>query len=404
MPKIRILWFCIFYNSEIQSLLPLWKNISELASWIPNSLRGFEDRQDIEMHVIAPHHYLKRITYFQLRNINYYFIPIGIPVFHKTWPRCFQYDVLTNFHSFRNQAQKLVKKIDPDLINLIGAENCIYSTAILDFKEQYPILITIQGFISQMKASIKLTTMEKKRIEIEELILKSFKYFGGEQDSSNYISIYNQNHIFYKLYFPVNEELALNTIEISEEIDCIYFGGLTKNKGAEDFIKVISEVKRKKPDVKACVVGGGNVKPLLSMAKKLKCFENIKFTGFIETQKELFERVKTAKVFLAPPYFERLSSTIREAMFLKVPIVAYSTGGIPYINEFDEIIYLVRTGDYKGMARRAIVLLENETLRKNVAEKAYQYALKEFTLSVNVERLVSAYKIIIDNKNDKECN
>ena len=92
--------------------------------------------------------------------------------------------------------------------------------------------------------------------------------------------------------------------------------------------------------------------------------------------------------------------TIREAMFLKVPIVAYATGGIPYINEFDENIYLVKTGDYQEMARKTILLLDNESLRNTLAEKAYHYAIQEFSLKVNTERIISAYQTILsENKN-----
>jgi len=81
--------------------------------------------------------------------------------------------------------------------------------------------------------------------------------------------------------------------------------------------------------------------------------------------------------------------------------VAYATGGIPYINEFDENIYLVKTGDYQEMAIKTLLLLENESLRTNLAEKAYQYALQEYSLKVNVERLISAYQIIINNNNNE---
>ena len=90
--------------------------------------------------------------------------------------------------------------------------------------------------------------------------------------------------------------------------------------------------------------------------------------------------------------------TIREAMYLKVPIVAYATGGIPYINEFDENIYMVKTGDYKAMAEKTLQLLNDETARNDLAEKAFKYALNEYSLAVNTERLIAAYKEILGKK------
>lgn len=395
---LKIVWLCHFTNEEIQNQLPLWKSKDEFASWIPNMVRGFQETDDVELHIISPHEFLKHKTRFEIRNVHYYFIPVGIPVWHRHWPRYLRYDVLTNFHYFQSEVLKIVKEIKPDLINLIGAENAYYCSSIFRFEKTYPILVTIQGFISQMRNSIKLTHDLIKRIYIEEKILKSFKYFAGEQDSSNYIINYNRNHIFFKLYFPINENLALNTKYKVKKYDCIYFGRLSKIKGTEDFIKVIAEIKVIKPDVKACIVGGGkNLNYWMDLVKRLNCSENIEFTGFVKTQKELFEYVKASKVFLAPPHFERLSSTIREAMFLKVPIVSYATGGIPYINEFDENIYLVETGDYKAMAKKSLLLLNNDNLRKELAEKAFLYASREFSLKVNTERTLNGYNIIMDN-------
>jgi glycosyltransferase involved in cell wall biosynthesis len=398
--KTKIVWICHFNSEEMQkNYLPLWKKSDEISPWIPNMLKGFESKDNIEIHVISPQDYLKKSTNLIIRNIHYHFIPYGIPFWHRHWPEFFLVDAYLNFYFFRRKVNATINRIQPDLINLIGAENAHYSSTILDIGKEYPTLITIQGFFSQMKDSIKLNFYRKKRIDIEERILKIFKYYAGEQDSSTYISNYNPNHIFFRLFFPVNEILVSNTIELEKKYDCIYFGALTKLKGAEDFVKVIAEIKSKMPLVKACIIGGGNINNLQRLAKELKCYENIEFVGFIKTQEELFKFVIASKVFLTPPYFERLSSTIREAMLLKVPIVAYATGGIPYINEVDEYIYLVKTGDYKEMARKTILLLEDESLRINLADKAYKYASQEYSLKVNIERTITAYyTILTDNK------
>jgi glycosyltransferase involved in cell wall biosynthesis len=396
--KMKIVWLCYFSNAEAQTHLPLWKNIDEYASWIPNMVKGFECRNDIELHIIAPHEYLKKTTSFELRNIKYHFVPVGMPIYRRHWPSFFRYDVMSDFAYFRRKTKYIVKQIQPDVVNLIGAENAHYSSAILDFKNDYPVIIGIQGFISQFKELKNKSLYLIKRIEVEETILKIFTHFYGEQDSSTYIKNYNPNHNFYRLYFPVNEELAISTPTIEKIYDCIYYGKLSQAKGTEDFIKVIAELKKQKSDIKACIAGGGDQYPFKALAKELNCFQNIEFTGFLKTQKELFEHVKASRVFLAPPYFERLSSTIREAMYLKVPIVAYATGGIPYINEFDANIYMVPTGDYKAMAVKTLLLLNDETLRKNLAEKAYKYAVNEYSLSINTKRLISVYEEMLKKR------
>lgn len=399
--KLKVAWICHFTNAEIQSLIPIWKQKNEFASWIPNMLKGFEIRDDIELHVISPHEYLKNSISFALRRIQYHFIPSGMPIIHRHWPVFFRFDLWTNFYFFRNKVRKTISKINPDIINLIGAENRYYSPCIFDFINTIPTLITIQGFISQLKEEYRLNPEIKYRIAIEERILKSYKYFCGEQDSSTYINYYNPHHVFFRLYFPVNEALVRNTINEDKKYDCIYFGKISKIKGTEDFIKAIAEIKTVKPEIKAIIVGGGNPEPFVTLAKELHCFHNIEFKGFVKSQRELFEYINVSRVFLVPPYKERLSSTIREAMFLKIPIVAYATGGIPYINEFGENIYLVKTGDYKAMAEKALVLLNNEEKRNSLVDKAYEFAKNEFSLAVNIQRHIDAYKSIMKNKNEQ---
>lgn len=395
MNKIKVIWICHFTNVDVQAKLPIWKTQNEFAPWIPNLIKGFESRDDIELHIVSPHDYLKKQTSYIQKGVHYHFIPYGIPFIHRHWPDIFLFDVFTNFKIFRKRVESLVEKIKPDLINLMGTENAYYSSSVLSLKHKYPILIVIQGFISQMKAELKLNIAQNKRIEIEEKLLKSFMYYAGEQDSSNYISTYNNKHVFYRVYYPVNEDM-ISEIKLEKyKYDCVFFGRLSKEKGVDDFIRTIAEIKKKKPDVRACIIGGGDEQPYLSLAIELNCSGNIEFVGFLDTQKELFEYVKASKLFLVTPFFERLSSTIREAMFLKVPIIAYATGGIPYINEYDENIYLVKTGDYHELARKALLLLENEIMRNNLAEKSFQYANEEFSLNVNVGRLISAYRDVL---------
>ena len=397
--KIKIVWICHFTNAEIQKLLPLWKNINEFASWIPNTLKGFENNIHYEIHVISPHLYLKFNKSILLRNINYHFLTYGIPIWHRHWPSFLKLDIVTNFFYFRYMVRRKVNAINPDLINLIGAENAYYSSSVINLFKKYPTLVTIQGFVSEFKYKINESFELRKRISVEEFILRELKYFSGDSDSPSYIKKYNDNFQYYLLEHPVNESLIMEIKECYKKYDCIFFGSLKSVKGVIDFIKVIAEIKKELPSINSCIIGPGDLEPIKKFAKELNCFENIEFVGFVKTQKELFEYVKASKIFLVPPLIERLPSTIREAMFLKVPIVAYSTGAIPSINKDREIIFLVETGDFKEMAKKAILLLTNKELMNDMIERAYNYYLNFFSLEVNKKLFILAYESILSQSN-----
>ena len=398
MNKIKVIWICHFTNVEMQKLLPLWRTRKEASPWIPNFIKGFENRKDFELHVISPHEFLKKNKRINLRGVYYHFIPAGFPIISKYWPSKFKFDSLNNFYFFRQRVKRIVKNINPDIINLMGAENAYYSAAILDYYNKYPVLITIQGFISEHKDIVELNMGVKNRIDIEENILQKFQYFSGELDSSTYINNYNPKHDFFLQYFPVNEDLLISRSDQKKQYDCIYFGRLAKSKGAEDFVKVIGLLKKNNVDIRACILGSGDKTPLVNLAIELNCLSNITFIGFVKTQEKLFEFVNLSKIVLVPSLKDRLPSSIREAMFLKVPIVAYATGGIPFINKYSENICLVGQGDYKDMAIKVERLLNNVKLRQILARKAYEYAIEEYSLKNNTERLVSIYHEILKHK------
>jgi glycosyltransferase involved in cell wall biosynthesis len=305
-------------------------------------------------------------------------------------------DTLFNFFLFNNRVKKIVNKIKPDVINLIGAENAYYASSIFQFKGEYPVVITIQGFISENLVQNR-SKLNKYRSKIELNILRNFKNFIGETDSMNYIKKFNQDINFFKAYFPVNEELIEKMPDEPKIYDCIYFGRIDKLKGTEDFIKIIAQLKKSNENIRGIIVGIGEFNEFISLSKKLDCYNNITFKEFAKTQLELFQLVKQSKLAVVPTYFDRLPSTIREAMFLKVPVISYATGGIPYINNDIENIKLIRRGNYMEMANEIKNMLKDEKKLNVLAERGYNYARKEFSLSGNVNNMITAYLSTIGN-------
>ena len=169
MTNFKIVLLCHFTNNEIQNKIKPYKQIQEFAPWIPMFASAFENQNGIELTIISPHKYISRTKHFKLRGVNYYFYNAHIPIIGRHWPSIFKWDYISYFYFNRLKTRILVKNIKPDIIHLFGAENAYYSSTILQFKKKYPIVITIQGFIS--KTSDTQNVQLKRRIEIEKKLL-----------------------------------------------------------------------------------------------------------------------------------------------------------------------------------------------------------------------------------------
>jgi hypothetical protein len=152
---IKVLWLCHFSNQEVQEILKPQKKIGEYAPWIFHLARLFEGEDTIELHIVSPHEYIKSYQSFTLKGIHYHFFNAHIPLWGRHWPGFFQFDFWSDFFFTKRKVKKIIDRINPNIIHLHGAENAYYSSSILQFKEKFPVLITIQGFISH--TSIKKT-------------------------------------------------------------------------------------------------------------------------------------------------------------------------------------------------------------------------------------------------------
>jgi len=72
-----------------------------------------------------------------------------MPLSGRHWPGLFKLDYWSDFRLNKNYIKNIIIKINPDIIHLFGAENAYYSSTILQFRNKYPIVITVQGFISK---------------------------------------------------------------------------------------------------------------------------------------------------------------------------------------------------------------------------------------------------------------
>ena len=88
-----------------------------------------------------------------------------------------------------------------------------------------------------------------------------------------------------------------------------------------------------------------------------------------------------------------------------VPVVATNVCDNSYVVKDGETGFLVELGDVEGMAGRIQTLLENETLRRKMRQKARDWVLQKFSIKQLVRKTESVYlkKLELVSKLRKSC-
>lgn len=388
---MKVVWICHFSNAEIQHIANPEIVTIEFAPWITQLAKLFENEINTELHIVAPNSHITGYKQFTLRNIHYHFFNPNIKIFGYSLLDLYNLNIRIEYFFNKIFIRHIINKINPAIIHLHGTENAFYSSSIFQFRKRFPILVTVQGFISHTS----LTNYDlsiKKRIEVERKILITFKHFGYRTKTMGQdILNFNPNAILHWHSYPLVE---LKPIETNKSYDIVFFARVCKDKGIDDLLEAVSIIKQKIPNVKLCVIGGSPPK-YKTMASQLGISENIYWTGFIPSQSDVHQLAASAKISVLPTYHDIISGTIIESMFLKLPVVAYSVGSIPEINDREEYVSLVQKGDVNTLAEKIMHLLKNPEALKSQGEKAYKRAVEMFSNSKIIHDLLKAYKEVI---------
>lgn len=411
---MKVIWICHFSNQEIRKRLPLSRmslfnflkstagkgktQYADFSPWVNNLIKEFEKFDDINLHIIAPHKGLKPLSYkFELRGITYLFYRPGMPfTINKIGERLFpkkQKKFLIN----RYVVKRFVKKIQPDIVNLIGTENPYYSITDLDIKN-IPVYVSAQTVYTNPLRKKYSDSYNDLNWETELKIHKKEKYFGcSGRMHRDLILNNNPEAIIFKMFFPIQKPDHVQ--EVPKEYDFVFFAaGVTKKKGIEDALEALALVKKVKEDVTLNVVGrcDQNYKAVLSgKIKDLNLEKNVIFHDYFPVHADMHQHVKKSKFALLPVKLDVISGTIIESILLGLPVVTYKTTGTPYLNKNGEAVLLSDIGDINGLASNMIKLMDDPQLGYELSKQAKQTVEKEFDNTRSAQRLVKDYRAVI---------
>ena len=99
---------------------------------------------------------------------------------------------------------------------------------------------------------------------------------------------------------------------------------------------------------------------------------------------------------VVPSRIESLPTTIKEAFYLKIPVVATNVGGIPELVTHEKTGILTPSDDPQKLANAVNNLLENKKYAKNLANAGYEFVLKNMTWDVILPKYIKFYEKLVN--------
>jgi glycosyltransferase involved in cell wall biosynthesis len=145
------------------------------------------------------------------------------------------------------------------------------------------------------------------------------------------------------------------------------------------------------------VVGSGPCKgDLVSLSERLHLHDKVVFQGAV-SQEELVRYYAMADVFVLPSVTtkegetEGLGVVLLEAMASRVPVIGTNVGGIPDIIKDGKTGLLALQRNPHDLAEKILRILDDEALRKELAEKGHDFVKQEFSWEVVAGKFKKIY-------------
>ena len=107
---------------------------------------------------------------------------------------------------------------------------------------------------------------------------------------------------------------------------------------------------------------------------------------------ETMKILKASEMLVVPSRTESIPQVIKEAFYLKVPVIATNVGGNPELVTHQKTGILVPPEEPEKLTIAINNLLDNEEARRNIANKAFEFINNNFSWDILLEKYTSLYE------------
>lgn len=217
-----------------------------------------------------------------------------------------------------------------------------------------------------------LLRISDKNILLNEELLKPAKRYGIKR------SILIRNGILRKaLDRTINNNRDLNILRENWKQIITFIGRMDKIKGYH-LVLEISKFSHNKESL-FLMVGPYSKKKV----RKWLELPNVLFLGYKKDIREIF---KISDILLAPSLAEGMPNAVMEAMYLNVPVIGASVGGIPLLIKDGKSGLLFQRGNIHEMDSKLSFLISNKELQRKISINAKKTILEKYDFEKNLKR------------------
>ena len=208
---------------------------------------------------------------------------------------------------------------------------------------------------------------------------------------------------------PARIELCYNGLDLEEfrpqagprpaalPSDALVIGivtALRPEKGLSTLLQAFAKIRNLTPRLKLAIVGSGQMlEPLEAEARALGISDDCIFAP---ATSEVANWLGAIDIFVLPSLTEALSNSLMEAMACGCCAVASNVGGNPELVHNGETGLLFEPRDAAGLSEVLRTLIENESLRRQLAARGQQMIRQRFSTRSSAERMSEIYTQLID--------
>jgi glycosyltransferase involved in cell wall biosynthesis len=169
----------------------------------------------------------------------------------------------------------------------------------------------------------------------------------------------------------------------------LHVGGFTFEKNHAGLLRICANIWKTHPELKLILAGSG---PLMDEVKEqaaqLRSKEQCQFMG---NYQEIGSLMKRARLLVLPSTIEGLPGVVLEAMYCRLPVIAYEVGGINEVILSGKTGWLISPGDEESFAHKVLEVLHNPDLRASVIQPAYDFVCSHFVNAQIADRFIELY-------------